>query len=111
MRKILIYIGISLFLVSGCVHRVDVPQGNIIEKRELDQLKKGMTRKQVLFLLGTPLLQAPFHNNRWDYVYHFKDGETREITKRSLTIFFKKDKLTKFENRAYPNPPRKVSKK
>lgn len=110
MRKLLIYIGISFILSStGCaVHRPDVQQGNIIEKRELDKLKAGMSRKQVIFLLGNPMLRDTFHKDRWDYVYTLKSGETDAFQQHSMTLYFKKDKLSKIENRGYPNAQSKA---
>ena len=106
MRKILIQTGIILlFGISACsVHRIDVQQGNVIDKEQLDKLKKGMTRKQVNFLLGTPLLQDPFHSNRWDYIFTFKAGNEDVAERRLLTLHFKKDVLKKIENKGYPNP-------
>ncbi|MDH5178868.1 MAG: outer membrane protein assembly factor BamE [Gammaproteobacteria bacterium] len=105
MRKILISTGICLFLLTaGCsVHRLDVQQGNIIDGKTLDKLKAGMSKKQVIYLLGTPVLQDPFHPNRWDYIYTFKSGENNTVEKKNLTLYFKGDSLQKFENQGYPN--------
>lgn len=106
MRKLLINIGICVALaVSGCsIHRVDVQQGNVLEKEELDKLKKGMSKKQVMFLLGTPLLQDAFQTNRWDYIYTYKKGQETELDRKRLTLHFKNDTLQKIENKGYPNP-------
>jgi len=111
MRKILIQSGILLLLsISACaVHRIDVQQGNVIDKEQLDKLKKGMTRTQVKFLLGTPLLQDPFHANRWDYIYTYKKGQEDTFDKKALTLHFKKDILKKIENKGYPNPKKPLS--
>lgn len=107
MRKLLIHIGIYLTLalgLMGCsVHHVDIQQGNIIEKQVLDKLKQGMSKKQVMFLLGTPLLRDPFQSNRWDYIYTHKIGNQDKAEKKTLTLYFKKDTLHKFENKGYPN--------
>ncbi len=105
MRKILIPILVlSILLTTGCVYVADVQQGNVIEKKELDQLKTGMTKKQVKFLLGSPIIQDPFHHDRWDYVYTFREGDNSDIEKRSLTLLFKGNILKKITNRGYPNP-------
>ena len=105
MRKILIT---SLILVAlalnACVYVADVQQGNVIDKRELDQLKTGMSKKQVKFLLGTPIIQDPFHQDRWDYVYTLRQGDSSFIEKRRLTLIFKGNILTQIDNRGYPNP-------
>ena len=64
-------------LVSGCVslYKPEVQQGNVISAEMLETLKIGMTKRQVVFLLGTPLIADPFHPERWDYFYSLsKDG-------------------------------------
>jgi outer membrane protein assembly factor BamE len=84
-----------LGLLAGCgIHRVDVQQGNVVDEAMLKQLHTGMNRRQVKFVLGTPLLEDPFHANRWDYIYMYsKDGVLKD--KRHLTLFFSDDKLAK----------------
>lgn len=89
---------------GGCVYVADVQQGNVIDKKELDQLRAGMTKKQVKFLLGAPIIQDPFHRDRWDYVYTLREGDNSYITKRRLTLLFKGDTLKTIENQGYPNP-------
>jgi outer membrane protein assembly factor BamE len=77
-----------LFALSGCnlIYKQNVQQGNAIEQDKLDQLKLGMTMNQVAFLLGTPAVRDPFHQNRWDYYhsYAIRGGEpaTRLVTLR-----------------------------
>ena len=56
------------------VYRMDIQQGNMVDQEMLDRLKPGMTKKDVKFILGTPLLIDPFHADRWDYVYSFEIG-------------------------------------
>ncbi|MDH5729340.1 MAG: outer membrane protein assembly factor BamE [Gammaproteobacteria bacterium] len=86
-------------LLSACtIHTIDIQQGNVIDKEGLDQLAIGMTKRQVRFILGTPLLQDPFHINRWDYIYTLQPGNTREITKRQrVTIYFENETLVKID--------------
>ena len=71
---------LSLGGVSGCSSlspfKVAILQGNIIEDKDVEQLAKGLTKDQVQYLLGTPLLNSPIHQNRWDYFYSVKVGET-----------------------------------
>lgn len=77
-------------------YRIDVQQGNALEQESVEKLKPGLTRSQVRFLLGTPLLVDPFHGNRWDYVYNFrKAGKLTE--ERRLALFFDGDVLTRIE--------------
>lgn len=72
-------------------YRIDIQQGNVISAEQLAQLRIGMTRDQVRFVLGTPLLTDVFHERRWDYLYHLEKGKTRAIEQRRLTIAFGAD--------------------
>ena len=99
-----IIIFISLCLLCACsrsydggfnaplLHKIDIQQGNVIDQEMLDQLKPGMDKKQVKFIMGTPALIDPFHNERWEYIYSFQEGGTvRE--QRHITLHFESDKL------------------
>lgn len=77
-----------LMLAGGCVYRASVSQGNLIEQDDLDQVEVGMTRNQVRFLLGTPMIDDPFHASRWDYVYYLKIGRRHAVFKRWVSILF-----------------------
>ena len=81
---------------SGCVYRVTVQQGNFLEKRNTDQLVTGMTKVQVRYLLGTPMMPTIFDNDRWDYLYYLKIGR-KEPIQRQLTVYFKEDKVDKID--------------
>ncbi len=73
-------------------HKIDVSQGNVLTQDMLDKLKPGMTRSQVRFILGTPLIVDPFRNNRWDYVFRLeRAGKLAES--RSVTVIFENDRL------------------
>ncbi len=69
-------------------YRIDVQQGNVLTQEMVAQLKPGLTRDQVRFILGTPMLTDMFHANRWDYVYRLQDGRTNAVESRRLTVFF-----------------------
>lgn len=84
----------ALFL-GGCAlkdavspYRVDVRQGNFVTPEMVGRLKTGMSREQVRFVLGTPLVVDPFHADRWDYVYRFQPGRGK-VEQRKLTVFFR----------------------
>ncbi len=77
-----------MLLTSGCVYRAAVSQGNLLKDEDIDQVELGMTQGQVRFLLGTPLIDDPFHRNRWDYVYYLRIGRQAATYKRWLTIEF-----------------------
>ena len=85
-------------LSSGCVYRMTIQQGNFLEKRAIDQLQVGMTRSQVRYLLGTPMVPATFDNERWDYLYYLKRGRIHKAEERELTVFFENDKVSRIDN-------------
>ena len=79
----------SCFLIP---HKPQVQQGNYLDAAMVAKLKPGMTRSQVRFLLGTPLVTDAFHPERWDYV--FLDRQNGKlVTERRLTLWFEGDKL------------------
>ena len=82
---------VSLAATSGCVYRQSIAQGNLVEQEDLDQVEIGMTRNQVRFLLGTPMIDDPFHKDRWDYIYFLKIGREDATFKRWLSIIFEDD--------------------
>ena len=73
-------------------HKIDIQQGNAIDQEMVSKLKPGMTRSQVRFILGTPLVDDAFHPNRWDYVYRYIKGGTL-TEQRRITVLFENDKL------------------
>jgi outer membrane protein assembly factor BamE len=78
-------------------YRIDIRQGNYIDDAMLEQLKPGMTREQVRFALGSPLVADVFHSDRWDYVYRFKPGNSSKEEQRAISVFFVNDKLDRVE--------------
>jgi len=84
----------ALSMYACSVHTIDVQQGNAIAPEAVAQLKMGMTRKQVEFIMGTPLVSDPFHRSRWDYVYLFEQQNKARET-RHLSLFFEGDKLVR----------------
>ncbi|MBU1395729.1 MAG: outer membrane protein assembly factor BamE, partial [Gammaproteobacteria bacterium] len=101
MRHFLIS-ALFLSLVAGCSsvnigpHRIDVQQGNALDQENVARLKPGLSRSQVRFLLGTPLVVDPFRTDRWDYVYlYYKAGRLAE--QKRITLFFEGDTLVRME--------------
>lgn len=78
------------------VYKVRVQQGNYIEKKMVDQLKVGMTRRQVQYVMGTPLLEDTFHTDRWDYLFMVKRGGDVLVDRR-FTVFFNDEGLERWE--------------
>ncbi|MEZ5475178.1 MAG: outer membrane protein assembly factor BamE [Steroidobacteraceae bacterium] len=83
---------------SACVYRVNIQQGNFLTTETTDQLKEGMTRSQVRFLLGTPMVPDAFDNDRWDYLYTLQRGRLKKPERRQLIVYFNDDKVARFEN-------------
>ncbi|MCW8935904.1 MAG: outer membrane protein assembly factor BamE [Gammaproteobacteria bacterium] len=103
MQKNLIIIGIiaiTLFMTACEPHRIDIQQGNKVTPENYARLKTGMSRNQVVFVLGSPLLKDPFHQNRWDYIYYLKPGNNK-IRQSRLTLYFEGDKLIRIDDSAY----------
>jgi outer membrane protein assembly factor BamE len=96
LLKQLILLSGFLFL-SSCSyfmpHRIDIQQGNIIDQEQVNQLKTGMRKDQVQFILGTPMLMDMFHANRWDYIHTMKKGHAK-MEKTRLSLYFTDDELT-----------------
>ena len=89
------------FLWVFSPYRPSIQQGNFVSQEMLAQLKVGQTRDQVKFILGTPLLMDPFHANRWDYPFYLARGNG-ELTQARVTVFFKDDKVEKFDGGNLP---------
>ena len=86
---------------SFFVYRMDINQGNFLTQDMVDRLKVGQTKQQVRTILGTPLVESPFHADRWDYPYLFRrDG--RLVDKRQFTVFFVDGKLARWEGDEMP---------
>jgi outer membrane protein assembly factor BamE len=77
-------------------YRMDIQQGNVVTQEMIDKIKPGMTRSQVRFALGTPLVVDAFHQDRWDYVYFFQKAGT-VVEQRRIAVFFKDDRMSRIE--------------
>jgi outer membrane protein assembly factor BamE len=102
MRKSLFSLSLltSLTLVSCStimnyipgVYTIDVQQGNIIDQAMIDQLRPGMNKRQVLYIMGSPMLDDVFHKNRWDYVY-LNQPSGEDSAQKQLSLFFENDQI------------------
>ena len=92
----------AALLASGCVYRMSIQQGNYLVTDSVSQLKEGMTRSQVRFLLGTPMVPDAFDNDRWDYYYFFNSRHVKQPLKRRLTVYFQDEKVQRYENQGVP---------
>ena len=94
MRHVL-FAAILALLLSGClsVYKVEVQQGNVVTQEMIDKLKPGMTPSQVRFVMGTPLIVDPFHQDRWDYYYYLRRSNETSGESQRVTVVFKNDLL------------------
>ncbi len=104
MQKLLTTLALCASLMSAACsipslpgqYKIDIQQGNVISQEAVAKLKPGMTKSQVRFALGTPLLVDVFHQDRWDYIYSIQRGGA-ERQQRHLSLFFADDKLSRIE--------------
>jgi outer membrane protein assembly factor BamE len=102
MKSFTIIISLIFILFSSaCVYKTPVQQGNVLVQEDVDEIKPGMSKRQVALILGTPAVADPFNHDRWDYINTIKlGGHIDEIKK--LTLYFKDDKLIKTEGNYFP---------
>lgn len=82
---------------SACIYHAPIQQGNLLDAKDIDQVKVGMTQAQVRYVLGTPMVSDPFSSNRWDYVYYLKLNKMKKAKKQQFVVYFENDKATKLE--------------
>lgn len=83
-------------------YRVEVVQGNVVTKEMLTQLREGLTREQVRYVLGSPLLTDVFHADRWDYVFTIRRQGT-PAQERRVTVYFDQDRVSRFDASVLPS--------
>jgi outer membrane protein assembly factor BamE len=89
-------------VLPGCVYRPDIQQGNLLQTSDVDQVKVGMTRSQVRYVLGTPMVSNPFDEQRWDYVYTFRRGRDTDVLRAHFVVRFEGDKVSSVEKPDLP---------
>lgn len=107
----LLFAAALVALLSACsfvgfpgVYKIDVEQGNIVTKEMADQLRVGMSKRQVRFILGTPLIEDTFNPDRWDYIYVKRNG-TNILDEQLLTVTFEGDTLAEIGGDYRPDEP------
>lgn len=108
MKKLLIIItcfaSVSLLACSPrfhLVHKIDVQQGNVVTQEMVDQLRPGMSRAQVQFVMGSPLVVDTFHQERWDYIYRYKPGYGK-VQQDHVSLYFEADVLARISGNIPP---------
>lgn len=113
-KYLIVLLGLSLFGCSNLqfpgIYRVPIEQGNIITQEMVDQLKPGMSRSQVEYIMGSSLIKDSFNSERWDYVYTLRKSDlSRE--QKNLTVFFENDKMSSFVGDFEPTPEKSIEDK
>lgn len=83
-------------------YRMEIQQGNFVSQEMVSQLKLGMSKEQVRFVLGTPLITDTFHADRWDYVFRRQRVNSSELEHRKIAVFFEDGKLKRIEGDVKP---------
>ena len=89
---------VCVLFLNACIYKQSIQQGNQFDEDAVAQVLPGQTtRNQVRFLLGTPIVADPFHQDRWDYVYYFKDGKTGRVIQLRYEVYFDGDVVERIE--------------
>ena len=84
------------------VYRINVEQGNVVTEEMVEQLRPGLNRRQVRYIMGTPLIEDSFHEDRWDYRYLLRNGNEL-LSETQLTLWFEGEELVRAEGPDAPN--------
>jgi len=96
-RLLPFFLIVAFAFASGCVYQAALSQGNLLDQEDVDQAEVGMTRGQIRFLLGTPMIDDPFHEDRWDYIYFLRIGKEKARFKRWIAIHFEDDRVIEID--------------
>ena len=102
---------LALVPMMGCgaLYKVDVQQGNLFDAAQVDTLKPGMTKRQVLLIMGSPSITNPFDQTRWDYVSSIRRGRG-SMESKDLVLYFEGDNLARIEGDYFPEDPQQLIK-
>ena len=110
MRKLLLVLIVALSTAGcGILYKQPIYQGNLLEKTNVDQLQAGMSKQQVLVLLGTPSIEDPFHHDRWDYTASQRVGRLGRTEIKNLTLHFEGDTLASWEGDYFPEQDQELA--
>ena len=89
----------ATLLLGGCsVYKINIQQGNYLDDKTIARLETGMTRSQVRFVLGTPMIADSFHEDRWDYVFYIRQGRSGDVRRRHVVVYFDGDSVSRVED-------------
>jgi outer membrane protein assembly factor BamE len=110
IRKLLPVLLVALMTVGcGVMYRQPIYQGNLLEKSAVDQLQTGMSKQQVMILLGTPSIMDPLQTDRWDYTASQRIGRRARTEIKNLTLWFEGDSLSKWEGDYFPEQDEEIA--
>jgi outer membrane protein assembly factor BamE len=95
---------LTTLCLAACVYRIDIQQGNLLDDSDIGQVEVGMTRSQVQFLLGTPMVSDSFHRDRWDYAYYLRHGRSRDVERRWVVVYFQDERVARIERDVETQP-------
>ena len=114
MRTLLLALSVAGITagMAGCgiVYRQPIYQGNLMESTAVEQLQVGMSKQQVVGLIGTPSIQDPFHHDRWDYTSTQRTDRLAHTRIKTFTLWFENDALTKWEGEYFPEQDEQLAK-
>ena len=102
--------GLLILMLGACgnnfgfpgVYKINIEQGNVVTEEMVEQLRPGLNRRQVRFIMGTPLIEDSFHDDRWDYRYVLRNGN-ETLSETRLTLWFEGDELVRAEGPDAPD--------
>ena len=111
VRTLLLVLAVAA-TTAGCgiVYRQPIYQGNLLDKSAVDQLQAGMSKQQVLGMLGTPSVQDPYHPDRWDYTASERTDRLAHTRVKNLTLWFEGDELQKWDGDYFPKQDAELAK-
>jgi outer membrane protein assembly factor BamE len=92
---------LSPVLSSCTTYKMDIRQGNFVTQDMREKLKIGMSKQQVRYVLGTPMVNDAFHGNRWDYVYRLEHGG-KMTENQNMALYFEGDNLARMVDGSQP---------
>lgn len=88
---------VAALALAACVYRIDIQQGNLLDEDDINKVDVGMTRSQVQFVLGTPMVSDSFHRDRWDYAYYYRRGRSPDADRRWVVVYFENDRVERID--------------